>query len=158
MIDCMWLILLTKFRRPAQVIYITARRDLLEDAGGEGSAYTMPMGRKGAILMLAIVALWAAGPAVACLAPAPCHQCCRAMTMHCDFATMSAAHPCCQLQSPATAIPLGRVVAPEPQIGAVQSFASALPPNLDGIASQSRLSAKAPPPRSLSGASTILQI
>ena len=124
----------------------------------EGSAYTMPMGRKGAILMLAIVALWAAGPALACITPAPCHSCCRAMMMDCDSATMSAAHPCCQLDSSGTAVPQGRVVAPAPQIGAVQSLASALPPDLDRLAGQSPLSSKAPPPRSQSGAGTILRI
>ena len=84
--------------------------------------------------MLAIVALWAAGPALACMTPAPCHSCCRAMMMDCDSATMSAAHPCCQLHSSGTAIPQGRVVAPEPQIGAAQSLASALPPDLDRLA------------------------
>src|SRR5271157_1651122 len=118
----------------------------------------MHMGRKGAILMLAIVVLWAAGPAVASIVPAPCHSCCRAMMMDCDSATMSAAHPCCQLDSSGTAVPQGRVVAPEPQSGAVQSFASALPPDLDRVAGQSALSSEASPPRSPSGAGTILRI
>ena len=67
----------------------------------------MLMGKKGAILMLAIVVLWAAGPALAFITPAPCHSCCRAMMMDCDPATMSAAHPCCQLDSSGTAIPRG---------------------------------------------------
>jgi hypothetical protein len=124
----------------------------------EDSAYTMPMGRKGTILMLAIVALWAAGPALACMTPAPCHSCCRATMMECDSEAMSAAHPCCQLHSSGTAVPQSRVVAPEPQFGAVQSFASALPPDLDRLAGQSLLSSKAPPPRSQSSASTILRI
>jgi hypothetical protein len=124
----------------------------------EGIAYTMRMGRKGTILMLAIVALWAAAPVLACLTPAPCHSCCRAMMMDCDTATMSAAHPCCQLHSSGTAVPWGRVVAPEPQIGAVQLFGSALPPDLDRLAGQSPVSSKTPPPRSQSGAGTILRI
>ena len=124
----------------------------------EGSAYTMSMGRKGAILMLAIVALWAAGPAIACMTSAPCHSCCRAMMMDCDSVTMSAAHPCCQLHSSGTALPQSRVVAPEPQIGAAQSLASALPPDLDRLASQCLRSSNAPPPRSQSGVSTILRI
>lgn len=148
----------TKFRRPVPVIRITACRNLLEDAMCEGSGYTMPMGRKGAILMLAIVALWAAGPALACFAPAPCHQCCRAMMTDCDSATVTAAHPCCQLHSPGTAVPKGRVVAPEPQIGAVQSFASAIPPDLDRLGGQSPRFSMAPLPRSLTGARTILRI
>jgi hypothetical protein len=110
------------------------------------------------MLMLVIVALWAAGPALACIQPAPCHSCCRAMMMDCDFSTMSAADPCCQLHSSGAAVPRGRVVAPAPRIGAVQSFASALPLDLDRLAGQSPLSSKAPPPRSQSGAGTILRI
>lgn len=140
------------------MIHITARGSLLEDAVFGGSAYTMPMGRKGAILMLAIVALWAAGPALALITPAPCHSCCHAMMMDCDSATMSAAHPCCQLNSSGTAVPQGRVIAPKPLTGALRTIASALPPDLDGLAGQSALASEAPPPRSQSGAGTVLRI
>ncbi len=108
--------------------------------------------------MLAIVALWAAGPAFACLTHTPCHSCCRAMMTDCDSATMSAAHPCCQIDSSGTAIPQSRMVAPTPQVGSVQSFASALSPDLDRLADQSPLSSKDPPPRSQSVAGTILRI
>jgi hypothetical protein len=145
-------------RHPVPVIYITARGNLSEDAMGEGSAYTMPMGRKGAILMLAILALWAAGPALACITPTPCHSCCRAMMMDCDSATMSAAHPCCQLDSSGTAMPQGRVLTPALQVGAARSFAFILRPDLDRMAGQSPLSSKAPSLRSQSGAGTILRI
>jgi hypothetical protein len=148
---------LAKFWRRVPVIYITASWNFSEDDMSEGLAYTMPMRRKGAILILAIVALWAAGPVLAWLTPAPCHSCCRAMMMDCDSA-MSAAHPCCQLHSSGAAVPQGRVVAPEPQIGTVQSFASALPPDLDGLDGQSTISSKAPPPRSQLGSSTVLRI
>ena len=110
------------------------------------------------MLMLAIVALWAAGPVLACITLAPCHSCCRAMMMDCDSTTMSAAHPCCQLDSSGTAIPQGRVVTPVPQVGAAQSLASALPPDLDRLAGQSLLSSNAPPLRSQSGTGTILRI
>jgi hypothetical protein len=149
---------LTKFRHAVPVIYITATRNLSEDAEYEGSAYTMPMGRKGAILMLAIVALCAAAPVLACVTLVPCHSCCRAMMMDCDSETMSAAHPCCQLHSSGTVVPRGRVVTPEPQLGAVQSHASALPPDLDRLAGQSSFFSNAPPPRSQSGASIVLRI
>src|SRR5580658_1230573 len=107
----------------------------------------MHMGRKGAMLMLAIVALWAAAPALACMTPAPCHPCCRAMMIDCDSAAISAVHPCCQLHSSGTALPQGRAVAPEPQTGAIQSIAFALPPDLDCLAGQSPLSTIVPPPR-----------
>jgi hypothetical protein len=118
----------------------------------------MCMGRNVATLMLAIVALWAVAPAFACTTPAPCHPCCRAMMVGCDSETMSAAHPCCQMHSSGTAVPQSRVIAPEPRIGAVQSFASALPTDLDSLTGQSPISTKAPPARSQSGASTILRI
>jgi len=116
------------------------------------------MGRKGAVLMLAIVALWVAAPAFACMTPAPCHPCCRAMAMDCDSATMSAAHPCCLLHSSGTAAPQSRVVVPGAKVGAVQSLASSLPADLDRLAGQTPVFTKAPPPQSPSGANTILRI
>ncbi|MGD0730812.1 MAG: hypothetical protein ABR956_06085 [Terracidiphilus sp.] len=116
------------------------------------------MGRKGAILMLAVVAPWAAAPALACFTPVPCHSCCRAMMTDCDSAAMSDAHPCCQLQPSGTAEPQGGVVAPARPLGAVQSFVSALPSDINRPAGQILFSSKAPPPPLQSGAGTILRI
>jgi hypothetical protein len=116
------------------------------------------MGRKGAILMLAVVALWAVAPALACLAVAPCHSCCRDMMMDCDSTAMDAAQPCCQLQSSNVPVPATSVIAPELQTGLIRPLASAVLPDLDGLASPKSAIAEAPPPRSLSGASTILRI
>lgn len=151
------LYLLTKFGRLIPVIYITTCRNLSEYATGEGSAYTMSMGRKGAILMLAVVALWAAVPALACLAPAPCHQCCRAMMTDCDTA-MIAAHPCCQMQSSNTAVPPGQAAATDLAPSSTQTLMWVILPNPKGLAGQGPNLSKAPPPRSLSGASAILRI
>src|ERR1035438_9509647 len=62
--------------------------------------YTMNWDRKGILLMLAVVVLWAAAPASACLLgtrhsspPA----CCRAMAKDCDTPTMGADSSCCQI-------------------------------------------------------------
>lgn len=43
----------------------------------------MRVGRKGALLLLAVVVLWAAAPALACLTPAANAECCRNMNMAC---------------------------------------------------------------------------
>jgi hypothetical protein len=108
--------------------------------------------------MLAVVVLWAAAPALACLIATPCHDCCHAMMMDCDSAATSAAHTCCQLHSSNAAVPVGSVVAPELQAGPAQALASAVLPDLAGLAGSKPASFKAPPPRSPLGASTILRI
>jgi len=107
--------------------------------------------------MLAVVALWVAAPALACFAPAPCHQCCRAMMTDCDSA-MIAAHPCCRLQSSNSAIPPGRAAATDFSSGPTQALVSVNLPDLSALTEQGLGSSKAPPPRSLSGASSILRI
>ena len=152
------LYLLAKLRHLVPMIYITACKSLSEDAMCEGSAYNILMGRKGAILMLAVVALWAAGPALACMTPAPCHSCCRAMMMHCNSAMMIAAHPCCQLHSSQTAVPPGRPAGTNLPSGSSQTLVSVNLPDFSRGAVQGPNPSKAPPPRSPSGASTILRI
>jgi hypothetical protein len=108
--------------------------------------------------MLAVVALWAMVPALACLTSAPCHSCCRAMMTDCDMATVGAVLSCCQLHSSSTALPPERVVAPEPLLGPAQALALTAIPDCDDFTGQSPLSSEAPPPRSHSGAKTILRI
>lgn len=118
----------------------------------------MFMSGKGAILMLAVVVLWAAAPALACLTPVPCHSCCHAMAMDCDSAVTSAVHPCCQLQGSGAAVPMNSAIAPEQATGLHQTMASSASIALSGLASQTPGSAKTPPLRSLSGTATILRI
>ncbi|UWZ84214.1 hypothetical protein [Occallatibacter riparius] len=115
------------------------------------------MARRSAFLVLAVVVLWAMSPALACLAAAPCHQCCHAMMVDCDTATM-AAQPCCQLQSSNTAIPADRDATTELSSGALQTLVLVDLPDLSGAAVLERIPSKAPPPRLPSGASTILRI
>lgn len=72
----------------------------------------MNWGRKGALLMLAVVAFWAAMPVLApvsaCLlgmrhASQP--DCCRAMAENSDSPAMSAGNSCCQAQGENPAVP-----------------------------------------------------
>jgi len=107
--------------------------------------------------MLAVVALWVAAPALACFAPAPCHQCCREMMTDCDSATI-AAHACCRLQSSNIAILPGRAAATDFPSGPTQTLVSANLPDLSVLTGQGSGPSKAPPLRLLSGANTILRI
>jgi hypothetical protein len=59
----------------------------------------MNWGRKGALLMLAVVVFWAAMPASACLLgsrSAALPDCCHTTAHGCDPLGMSATSPCCQ--------------------------------------------------------------
>jgi hypothetical protein len=116
----------------------------------------MFMGRKGAMLMLAVVILWAAAPALACLMPADCHSCCHAMD--CDSVVMSAAHSCCQVHGSSADVPGVSAIAPGHRAGPQHAMISTVPSLLTGLSGQTPGSAKALPPRSHSGARTILRI
>jgi hypothetical protein len=50
---------------------------------------------RGAIVLLAVVVLWAATPTLACLLPAAQHGCCHGMTQHCG-STAKSGTACCQ--------------------------------------------------------------
>ena len=64
----------------------------------------MQVRTKGAILMLMLVALWAALPALACLTPPPSHACCRHQMQDCGSMMMPTAS-CCDARSSDTGIP-----------------------------------------------------
>src|SRR5579872_1480353 len=118
----------------------------------------MCMCRKGAILMLAVVALWATAPALACLTAAPCHRCCNAMATDCSSAVMSTAHPCCELHGSVTDVPVSSVSTVEHYLGLQHTMICAVLPAFGGPVGPTSGWAKADPPRSPSGASTILRI
>lgn len=81
------------------MIQITASRDTQSAFSFRGQVYTVYVGSKRALFMLAIVALWAVLPGLACFAPATHHACCRQMTEACG-SSMSAANPsCCKVHS-----------------------------------------------------------
>ncbi len=67
----------------------------------------MNWGRKGALLMLAVVVFWTAAPACACLLtsqPSGQHSCCRGMGHKCGMPGMSMNGSCCRVQQQNTAV------------------------------------------------------
>lgn len=108
--------------------------------------------------MLAVVALWSAAPVFACLTLGSCHACCRAMKMDSGATAMGSGGSCCPSLSPNTTVPAVNPVAPELQMDPVQAIASVKLPDIVDLSGQRLISAKAPPPRSLLGASSILRI
>jgi hypothetical protein len=61
----------------------------------------MRMSRAGALMMLVIVALWAATPTIACLVPMHQmteaeHDCCLKMAQECGSSMIPSSHSCCQ--------------------------------------------------------------
>jgi hypothetical protein len=56
------------------------------------------------MLMLTLVALWAALPALACLTPAPAHACCRHVMQDCESSMMSTVS-CCDAHSSDSSVP-----------------------------------------------------
>ena len=113
------------------VIHITASQFPWADAVYR-RAYTVKVSRKGAWVMLVIMALWAVAPAIACLAPAQQHACCRDMMPNCGSSTMDASSACCQARSSETAYPSAQAAGPDRamQLFASQSIAGVLAPAL----------------------------
>lgn len=65
----------------------------------------MHMGRKGALILLVLVAFWAAKPALACLVTAAPLPCCQGMMRACKDSVPMANMACCHGQDPDNAIP-----------------------------------------------------
>lgn len=73
----------------------------------EACVYTVSMSKQSAILLLAVVVLWTAVPAFACLMPTQHHACCQQMTQDCST-TMGADSSCCQAHLPQSNFPPAR--------------------------------------------------
>jgi hypothetical protein len=123
----------------------------------------MRVSRTGALMMLVIVVLWAAMPAMACLVPMRAmtpaeHDCCLKMAQECGSATMPSSHSCCQGQRRDTA------VSPTPLYSATRPFDVAIVPQVSMLVvvnlpvSFPVPALEAPPPESSPGASSILRI
>lgn len=112
--------------------------------------------------MLAIVVLWAASPAVACLLPArpmtPAeHECCQKMAQQCGSSMMPASHTCCQAQQDHTA------VSPVPTYSPTRPFSVALVPHTASLLMAPVLFARElpafdSPPGAAPGSTSILRI
>jgi hypothetical protein len=118
----------------------------------------MHVSKKGAFLLLSIVALWAATPALACLMPMPHGSCCRQMEMQgCAAPAMAHCSDCCRMQPTDAPVPPGSasavsyalVTAPAARLGLIlpQNAGRAILP-----------SSEAPPPHGLFGLGSILRI
>jgi hypothetical protein len=126
-----------------------------------GDIFTLNWSRKSALLMLAVVALWAAMPATACLLtaqPAGQPDCCRAMAQDCPMAGMSMDAPCCQFHgkniavvpiSPFSSQRVQRLIFVPQQTGQEPSAAPC---------AGWRNALEAPPPKFSPGAVSILRI
>lgn len=115
-------------------------------------------GRKAAVVLLAIVALWAAMPAFACLpTAAPC-ACCCAMMHNCDLSASMSGNECCALHSHPDAIPPDVASGPDhlPDT-AVAPAALYLAPSL-ALETPVFSAAEDSPPRNPSSRSSILRI
>jgi hypothetical protein len=74
-----------------------------------------------ALVLVSIVLLWVAAPAVACVLPGvaltPAEQgCCHHMTQHCGQTAMSASHSCCQAQGRHSALKQASVSLPNRRV------------------------------------------
>ncbi|MGD0158005.1 MAG: hypothetical protein ABSB50_18095 [Terracidiphilus sp.] len=106
--------------------------------------------RKGALMMLAVVAFWATMPVSACLLSAQ-HggqpDCCRGMAQGCDSPGVGAGNSCCQVQGKNPA------VTPAPQFTTEHLRKLALAPHQAGVQSPVahgsgyRNTAATPPPK-----------
>src|SRR5258708_25999360 len=73
----------------------------------------MRVGKISAMLMLAVVVLWAAVPAFACLMPAQQDDCCRQMMQATGSCDMDASQSCCQVHGSDSNVPIGRAAPAE---------------------------------------------
>jgi len=122
-----------------------------------GDLYTMNWGRKGALLMLAVVVFWTAAPACACLPatqPSGQHSCCRGMGRECGMPPMGMNGSCCQVQRQNIAVP------PAPPYSPGHSQKLTFVPHQAGLesAASHRNAFQAPPPKFPPGCNSILRI
>jgi hypothetical protein len=117
----------------------------------------MHMGRKRALLLLTVVVLWTAIPALACFTPSAQPACCQGMMQGCDDSAAMSGMPCCQVHPsdsnvpPATAAPCDFFL----NMTQLSAWADAVPA-MALNAGQLRLAATSPSPPS--ALSSILRI
>ncbi len=73
----------------------------------------MHVGKTSALLLLIVVALWAAVPALACGLPSHQDDCCRQMMQDLGACNMAATQSCCQVHASESSVPVGRATPPE---------------------------------------------
>ena len=119
----------------------------------------MHVGRKSAFVLLSIVVLWAATPALACLMPMAHGSCCQGMAMQ-DCASQAMVHcgDCCRVQPTQTPLLPGSAGAANHAVGSVPAAArTGLAVPLD-VGSATVFSSEAPPPPGALGLGSVLRI
>ena len=117
----------------------------------------MHMGRKGAFLLLAVVVLWAATPALACLTPAAHRSCCQGMAMQdCASPAMMHCGDCCSVQPGDAPLLPGSAV--DHVVGFVTAAAPAVVALLPAAGNAARLASETPLPPGSPGVGSILRI
>ncbi len=119
----------------------------------------MYVGRKGALVLLTIVVLWAAMPALVCPTPAAHRSCCEGMGME-SCASMATMHcgDCCSVQPTHAPLLPGSASATDHAAGSAPSPAP-IPQILPLAAGQAMLATSAVPrPPGSSGIGSILRI
>jgi len=124
---------------------------------------TVTRGRKGALLMLALMVFWTAAPASVCLLAMPVagqHGCCdaAAMTLTCAPAGMTVNGSCCQVSRPIPAVPPVPLSSSErlQRLAFVANQAALQVSTSSGAVYRNAL--EAPPPKSSPGGISILRI
>lgn len=118
----------------------------------------MRINRTGAILMLAVVVLWTAMPALACVLAPTHHACCRDMAQECSSSAMNSGGACCQIHPSDSAVSVLITSAPERSFAL---FSIAVTPALaapDAADAPALRMAGASPPAASPGNNFILRI
>lgn len=121
----------------------------------------MNWGRKGALLMLAVVALWTATPAFACLLtiePAGQPACCRGMVQDCPMQGMGMNASCCQMRGSSDAVAPELPYSPEYAHQIAFALRETSLETSAGSGAGWRYALEVPPPKSSPGAIFILRI
>jgi hypothetical protein len=121
----------------------------------------MDLGRKGALLMLAVVVLWTAMPVSACLPAAHSTgqpDCCRGMEPGCDAPTMPASTSCCQTHQQSVAVATVPLYSPQhsQKLAFAPIYAGLQLPIFSGVAHRNAF--ETPPSKSPPGGAFALRI
>ena len=119
----------------------------------------MHVGRKGAFVLLVIMVLWAAMPALACLTPTAHRSCRQGMAMQgCGSSAMMQCGDCCRVQPADAPLLPGSACAVDHTVGSIPSPALTALALLPSTGQAILLVSEAPPPPGFSGAGSILRI
>lgn len=117
----------------------------------------MRVGRKGVLVLLAVVALWTALPVVACAAEAATPPCCHGM-MDCGSPAHSVGRACCQIHRDSPALLAGQTSASDHFHALAQIAVPVIVPAPLVLAGVNPPIAGAPPPEPSPGSGSILRI